>query len=115
MAWWESGPLPDGLDEPRAGGDCGADDPADGAGGGVCVSLGSDTAGASGFLDMVRVMYVAACAHKDAYQDPELIGAYKALEMAKIDGARAWLWDGEIGSLEVGKRADLVLIDRAGI
>jgi cytosine/adenosine deaminase-related metal-dependent hydrolase len=43
------------------------------------------------------------------------MGAYKALEMATIDGARACLWDDEIGSLEAGKLADLVLIETSGI
>ena len=38
------------------------------------------------------------------------MGAYKAMEMATIDGARACLWDDEIGSLEAGKRADIIVI-----
>ena len=82
---------------------------------GITISLGTDSATASGNLDMVRVMYLAACGHKDIYADATLWGAYKALEMATIDGARACLWDDEIGSLEVGKRADIVLVDTSGI
>ena len=82
---------------------------------GLSVSLGTDSATAGRFLDMVRVMYLAACAHKDAYADPLKVGAYKALEMATIDGARACLWDDEIGSLEPGKKADLVIIDMEGL
>lgn len=82
---------------------------------GVTVSLGTDSATAGRFLDMVRCMYLAACAHKDAYVDPEIMGAYKALEMATIDGAKACLWEDQIGSLEVGKRADLALIDMSGL
>jgi cytosine/adenosine deaminase-related metal-dependent hydrolase len=82
---------------------------------GVTVSLGTDSATAGRFLDMVRCMYLAACAHKDAYVDPEIMGAYKALEMATIDGAKACLWDDQIGSLEVGKLADLALIDMSGL
>ena len=81
---------------------------------GVCISLGTDSATASGNLDMVRVMYLGACAHKDAYADASLWGAYKALEMATIDGARACLWDDEIGSLEAGKLADVILVDMQG-
>jgi 5-methylthioadenosine/S-adenosylhomocysteine deaminase len=38
------------------------------------------------------------------------MGAYKAIEMATIDGARACLWDDQIGSLEAGKRADIVIV-----
>ena len=82
---------------------------------GITISLGTDSATASGNLDMVRVMYLAACGHKDIYADATVWGAYKALEMATIDGARACLWDDEIGSLEVGKRADIALVDTSGI
>lgn len=82
---------------------------------GISISLGTDSATAGRFLDMVRVMYLAACAHKDAYADPMKMGAARALEMATIDGARACLWDDEIGSLEVGKKADLILVDMTGL
>jgi 5-methylthioadenosine/S-adenosylhomocysteine deaminase len=78
---------------------------------GICISLGTDSATASGNLDMVRVMYLGACAHKDAYADATMWGAYKALEMATIDGARSALWEDEIGSLEPGKKADVILVD----
>jgi len=82
---------------------------------GISVSLGTDSATAGRFLDMVRVMYLASSAHKDAYHDPLKIGAYKALEMATIEGARACLWEDEIGSLETGKRADVVLVNMTGL
>ena len=82
---------------------------------GVTVSLGTDSATAGRFLDLVRCMYLAACAHKDAYADPEVMNAHRALEMTTIDGARACLWDEEIGSLEAGKLADLILVDMSGI
>jgi 5-methylthioadenosine/S-adenosylhomocysteine deaminase len=82
---------------------------------GVRVVLGTDACAVSRFLDMIRVMYLAACAHKDAKADPTVIGAHKAMEMATVDGARALLWDDEIGSLEVGKRADVVVADTDGI
>jgi len=81
----------------------------------VRVVLGTDACAVSRFLDMVRVMYLAACAHKDVKTDPTVIGAHKAMEMATIDGARALLWDQEIGSLEVGKRADIVIASTGGI
>lgn len=77
---------------------------------GMTVSLGTDSATAGRFLDMVRVMYLAACAHRDQFADATIMGAYKALEMATIDGARACLWDDAIGSLEAGKRADIVVV-----
>ena len=78
---------------------------------GVTVSLGTDSASAGGHLDMVRVMALAAFGHRDIANDPQLVGAHKALEMATIDGAKACLWDAGIGSLEVGKLADMVLVD----
>ncbi len=80
---------------------------------GVTVSLGSDSATAGRFLDMVRVMYLAACAHKDAHADPTIMGAHKALEMATVDGARALFWEG-LGSLEEGNRADIIIVDTSG-
>ncbi|WP_198083864.1 amidohydrolase family protein [Variovorax sp. E3] len=82
---------------------------------GVRITLGTDAAAVSRFLDMVRVMYLAACAHKDAKADPTVIGAHRALEMATLNGARSQLWDRDIGSLEVGKRADLLVVDTDGI
>jgi 5-methylthioadenosine/S-adenosylhomocysteine deaminase len=77
---------------------------------GLTISLGTDSATAGRFLDMVRVMYLAACAHRDQFADATIMGAYKAMEMATIDGARACLWDDQIGSLETGKRADIVIV-----
>lgn len=78
---------------------------------GVNISLGSDSVTAGRTLDMFRVMYLAACAHKDATLDPHAFGANAALEMATIKGARAVLWDDAIGSLEAGKKADLIVVD----
>ena len=78
---------------------------------GVTISLGTDSASAGGHLDMVRVMGLAAYGHRDIAGSPELVGAHKALEMATIDAARACLWEDGVGSLEVGKLADLALFD----
>jgi 5-methylthioadenosine/S-adenosylhomocysteine deaminase len=78
---------------------------------GVKVSLGTDGVSASGNLSLVRQMYVVAGLFKDARRDPELIGARKALRMATIDGATALGLDSDIGSLELGKKADFVVFD----
>ncbi len=78
---------------------------------GIAVSIGTDTNGAAGMIDMFRVIYTFAGIHRDMHDDPTLIGSHKALEHATIVGARACLWDDQIGSLEVGKKADLILVD----
>jgi cytosine/adenosine deaminase-related metal-dependent hydrolase len=78
---------------------------------GVTVGLGTDGVSASGNLSMMRQLHLAAGLFKDARMDPTLIGARRALRMATIDGARALGMDEEIGSLEPGKKADLVVFD----
>jgi len=78
---------------------------------GVNVALGSDSANSSNHLDMVRSMNLAACLYKDARQNTKMVPAEQALEMGTLMGARALgLGDG-LGSIEVGKKADLVLFD----
>lgn len=78
---------------------------------GVTVGLGTDGVSASGNLNLWRQMYTVAGLFKDARNDPNMIGARKALRMATIEGAKALLWDDEIGSLEKGKKADFILFD----
>lgn len=78
---------------------------------GITVALGCDASVANNSLDMFRAMYQAATVHKEARLVPDLIPPEKALEMATIDGARALGWEQEIGSLEAGKKADLILVD----
>jgi cytosine/adenosine deaminase-related metal-dependent hydrolase len=79
---------------------------------GVCVSLGGDSGNGSNHFDMLRLMYLAATLYKDARLDVSVLPAERALEMATRHGAEALLLDGAIGSIEPGKRADLVLYDR---
>ena len=78
---------------------------------GVCVSLGGDSANGSNHFDMLRLMYLAALVPKDARLDPGVMPPERVLEMATIHGARALGLEREIGSLEPGKRADLVVFD----
>lgn len=78
---------------------------------GIPVAIGSDASDCSNYHDMVRVMYLAAVLHKDIRYDPEIMGAEKAIEMATINGAKTMGLEGEIGSLEVGKKADIVIFD----
>jgi len=78
---------------------------------GVNVGVGTDAGDCANFMDIVRVMYLAATLYKDIRFDPQLMGAEVALEMATIHGARALGMEKEIGSLEPGKKADIVLFD----
>lgn len=80
---------------------------------GISVSLGADGAACNNRLDMFTEMRTAALLQK-VLHGPEVLPASRALRMATIDGARALGLDSEIGSIEVGKRADLgvVRLDR---
>ncbi len=79
---------------------------------GVCVSIGIDGATSSDFLDMGRAIYLAASLFKDCRMDGRVIPTEQALEMATINGAQSLLMEDRIGSLEKGKKADIVLFDR---
>jgi 5-methylthioadenosine/S-adenosylhomocysteine deaminase len=78
---------------------------------GATVGLGTDGPAASCFLDMFRVVGLAATAHKEARLDWTLISPYQALELATIGSARGALLEDEIGTLEAGKKADVILLD----
>jgi cytosine/adenosine deaminase-related metal-dependent hydrolase len=78
---------------------------------GMSVGLGTDAGNNSNLLETNRAMYLIAVLYKDARQDSKAIPAETALEMATIQGAEALGLDDEIGSLEAGKKADLVLFD----
>lgn len=78
---------------------------------GVPIALGTDADNASNHHDICRSMYLAALLPRDARRDPNAVTAEQALEMATIGGARALRWDHEIGSLEVGKEADIIIFD----
>ena len=77
---------------------------------GVVVGLGTDGAASNNDLDMFEAMRQAAFLHKLTSKDPSALPARTALRMATIDGARALGLDREIGSLEPGKRADLLIV-----
>jgi 5-methylthioadenosine/S-adenosylhomocysteine deaminase len=78
------------------------------------VALGCDAENAADAIDILRAASLAAGLAKDTRIDPTRFGAHDALAMATIDGAAAIGMDHDIGSLEVGKRADVVLIDTTG-
>ena len=78
---------------------------------GIKVALGSDSVNSSNHLDIVRSMNLAACLYKDARLDTKMIPAEQALEMGTIMGAQAFGLAQELGSVETGKKADLLLFD----
>ena len=77
---------------------------------GVAVGVGTDGAGSNNDLDLWEEMDTAAKLQKLASGDPTVLDARQALAMATIEGARAIDLEQEIGSLEPGKRADLVVV-----
>ena len=78
---------------------------------GVAVGLGTDgPAGSNNDLNLMEEMDLAAKLQKITKVDPRALGAKAVVEMATIEGARALHMEKEIGSLETGKKADLILI-----
>ena len=78
---------------------------------GVTVGLGTDAGNNSNLVETMRSMYLAAILYKDGREDVGMIPAETALEMATIKGAEALGLGDDIGSIEPGKKADLVLFD----
>ena len=78
---------------------------------GVPVVLGSDSANSSNHLDPIRTMNLLAIEYKDIYQDLGRLPAETAIETITINGARAFGQADDLGSIEAGKKADLVLFD----
>ena len=78
---------------------------------GICVSLGTDAGNNSNLLETLRAMYLVTVLYKDARGSTDVVPAELAVELATLHGARALGLEREIGSLEVGKRADLVLFE----
>jgi 5-methylthioadenosine/S-adenosylhomocysteine deaminase len=78
---------------------------------GVALGLGTDGAASNNDLDMWEEMDTAAKLHKLSSNDPKVVTAEEALALATVGGARALHMESEIGSLEEGKRADLVVVD----
>jgi 5-methylthioadenosine/S-adenosylhomocysteine deaminase len=81
---------------------------------GLTVGLGTDGAASNNDLDMFESMRQAALLHKLVTRDPRVLPASTALEMATIAGARALGLDKLVGSLEPGKRADLIVVSMHG-
>ena len=82
---------------------------------GVAVGIGTDGAGSNNDLNLLEEIDTAAKLHKLANGDPTVLSARQALAMATIEGARALNMEDEVGSLEVGKRADLIVVATEGL
>lgn len=78
---------------------------------GVDVALGTDGGNCNNNQDMIEAMRVAAFLHKVRSLNPTIICAGDVLKMATINGAKALGLENELGSLEVGKKADIVLVN----
>ena len=78
---------------------------------GICVGLGTDGCASNNNLDLFLEMSTAAKLHKVNTLNPTVLDAATVLRMATIDGARALGLDRQIGSLEKGKSADIIVID----
>lgn len=80
---------------------------------GVVVGLGSDATAPDRSGDMFRHMQQCMHYHRTFFKDPKVLPPGKVLEMATIDAAKALGMDDCIGSLEAGKKADIILVDMA--
>lgn len=77
----------------------------------ICVSIGTDGASSNNNLDLIEEMKTASLLQKVATLDPKVLTSEETLAMATINGARTLGLENDIGSIEVGKKADLILID----
>ncbi|KAI3780110.1 hypothetical protein L2E82_10015 [Cichorium intybus] len=83
----------------------------------VCVSLGTDGAPSNNRMSIVDEMYLASLINKgrevytNGTTNPKLLPAESVLKMTTINAAKAVLWENDIGSLEVGKKADMIVIN----
>jgi 5-methylthioadenosine/S-adenosylhomocysteine deaminase len=78
---------------------------------GICVSIGTDGAPSNNRMTLIDEMWLTSLIHKGRTLDPTVIPAQVILAMVTCDGARALLWEDELGSLEPGKKADLLVIN----
>lgn len=78
---------------------------------GLTISLGTDSAASNNSLDLFEEMRGVALLHKGVEEDPTLVTHREAFAMATMEGAKALFREEEIGSLEVGKKADLIVLE----
>lgn len=81
----------------------------------MCVSLGTDGQGSGSNLDMFETMKFTALLQKGINENPEVLPAYEVLKMATINGAKTLRLDKQIGSVDIGKNADIIMINLENI
>lgn len=74
---------------------------------GLCLALGTDGDSSNNNQDILEEIHIASIVNKALNNNPESLKAIEVLRMATINGARALGWEDEIGSIEIGKKADL--------
>lgn len=77
----------------------------------VNVCLGTDSAGSGNNLNMLYHASVVDLLQKGKYEDSTVHSSYETLKMATINGAKALGLDDEIGSIDIGKKADIIILD----
>lgn len=78
----------------------------------ICVSIATDGASSNNNLDLIEEMKTASLLQKVNTLNPKVLSAEETLAMATINGAYTLGLEDEIGSIEIGKKADIILIDR---
>ena len=78
---------------------------------GINITIGTDGQGSGSNLDMLESMKFAALLQKGEFENACSMPAYEVLKMATINGAKALNKEKQIGSIEIGKKADLILLD----
>ena len=77
----------------------------------VNIALGTDGVGSGNNLNMFYHMSLVDLLQKGMYEDPTVISSYDVLKMATINGAKALGMEDKIGSIEIGKKADIIMLD----
>jgi 5-methylthioadenosine/S-adenosylhomocysteine deaminase len=78
---------------------------------GINVSLGTDGPASNNTLDIFETMKIATLLQKLVYLNPNILPVYEVLRMATVNGAKALGLEKTLGSLEIGKKADVILVD----
>ena len=78
---------------------------------GITVGLGSDGVATNNCIDMFQEMKVACLLQRAIHQNPQVMSAEEVLKMATLNGAKLLGVDKKLGSIEVGKKADLIIVD----